>query len=163
LDALTVCLWVKSNVIGTDKGFIIFEDASGGDNRSMRYDAAGGRGGGKNIIKVGITSADGRQQLESSDNTQTTEWQHIAMTWSSGNTVKLYVNGVEDSPTWVEAAKAGSLVGYTKLIIGKSSKDIGGDESWDGLIDDVRIYSYSLSEAEIKALYAGRGPGPTSN
>jgi tetratricopeptide (TPR) repeat protein len=29
-----------------------------------------------------------------------------------------------------------------------------------GCIDDVRIYSYALSEAEVKELYAGRGPGP---
>jgi hypothetical protein len=38
-----------------------------------------------------------------------------------------------------------------------------GDEGpwgWNGLIDDVRIYSYALSEDEIKALYAGQGPGP---
>jgi hypothetical protein len=27
----------------------------------------------------------------------------------------------------------------------------------------VRIYSYALSEGEIKAIYAGRGPGPTSD
>ena len=40
-------------------------------------------------------------------------------------------------------------------------------ENWEnahhefkGLIDDVRIYSYALSEAEVKALYAGHGPGP---
>jgi len=26
----------------------------------------------------------------------------------------------------------------------------------DGLIDDVRIYSYALSEGEIKALYTGK-------
>jgi hypothetical protein len=31
---------------------------------------------------------------------------------------------------------------------------------WNGLIDDVRIYSYALSEAEVKEVYAGRGPGP---
>jgi hypothetical protein len=29
-----------------------------------------------------------------------------------------------------------------------------------GCIDDVRIYSYALSEEEIKALYAEEGPGP---
>ncbi|MBW8040727.1 MAG: LamG domain-containing protein [Planctomycetes bacterium] len=33
----------------------------------------------------------------------------------------------------------------------------------NGLIDDVRIYSYVLSEDEIKALYAGDGPGPTKD
>jgi len=31
----------------------------------------------------------------------------------------------------------------------------------NGLIDEVQIYSYTLSEAEIEALYAGREPDPT--
>ena len=87
--------------------------------------------------------------LESSDNTQTTEWQHLAMTWRSGDIVKLYINGVKDTPRWGEPAKYGTLTGYTKLIIGKGGKDKGGDGSWNGLIDDVRIYSYALSEGEI--------------
>jgi hypothetical protein len=34
---------------------------------------------------------------------------------------------------------------------------------WNGPIDDVRIYGYALSEAEIKAVDAGHGPGPTEN
>ena len=29
---------------------------------------------------------------------------------------------------------------------------------WKGLIDDVRIYNYGLSKAEIKSLYAGKAP-----
>ena len=40
LDAITICLWIKSDIVGTDKGFVIFEDPNGGDNRNMRYDAA---------------------------------------------------------------------------------------------------------------------------
>ncbi len=171
LDTLTVCLWVKSNVTKTDKGFIIFENPVGNDDRAMRYDAVGAFGGGRNLIKCGVTSDaaegpleyPGRQLLGSSDNTQTTEWQHLAMTWSSGDIVKLYINGVKDTPRWGEPAKVGTLTGYTKLIIGKGGKDMGGDKSWNGLIDDVRIYSYALSESEIKAIYAGRGSGPTTN
>jgi len=31
---------------------------------------------------------------------------------------------------------------------------------FDGLIDDVRIYSYALSQAEVAAIYGGEGPGP---
>ena len=169
LDALTLCLWVKSNVTATDKGFIIFEDPNDHDNRDMRYDAAGAYGGGTNLIKCGITSdADegpegwpGRQQLESSSNIQTTDWQHLAMTWSSGNRVALYINGKLDTPTWVEPGLVGALVGYTKLFIGKGGKDVETNESWNGLIDDVRIYSYALSEAEIRALHAGDEPRTT--
>ncbi len=171
LDALTVCLWLKSNVTDTDKGFIIFENPAGQDDRAMRYDAAGFFGGGTNLIKCGVTSDaaegpegwPGRQQLESSSNVKATDWQHLAMTWSSGNQAALYINGKLDRPTWVEPAKVGTLIGYTKLIIGKGGKDVETNESWNGLIDDVRIYSYALSEAETKTLYTGKEPSPTSN
>jgi hypothetical protein len=33
---------------------------------------------------------------------------------------------------------------------------IGGN--WNGLIDDVRIYSYALSAEEVKGLYEGKEP-----
>jgi len=165
LDALTICLWVKCNATAIDKGFIIFEDPQDNDNRSMRYDAAGVFGGGTNLIKCGVTTDSpegppnwpGRQQLESSDNTQTSKWQHLTMTWSSGNLVKLYINGVENTPKWYDPVTVGSLTGYTKLIIAKGGKDIG-NMSWNGLIDDVRIYNYALSPAKIKALYEGKEP-----
>ncbi len=168
LGALTVCLWVKSNVTKTDKGFIIFEDPDTHDNRDMRYDAAGIYGGGTNLIKCGVTSgADegpegwpGRQQIESSSNIQTSDWQHIAMTWSSGNRVALYINGKSDTPTSVEPAKVGTLIGYTKLIIGKGGKDVETNESWNGLIDDVRIYNYALSQEEIETVYRVKAVKP---
>ena len=48
-----------------------------------------------------------------------------------------------------------------EVLIGENAELPG--RFWNGLIDDVRIYSYALSEAEIKALYAGDDPGPTSN
>jgi hypothetical protein len=166
LEALTVSLWVKSNETRMDRGFVIFEDpvpigypSGGDDNRDIRYDAAGSGGRGINVIKCAITSSattgtvPGRQQLESASNVQTSQWQHLAMTWSSGNFLKLYINGVEDKPTWREPASVGRLIGYTKLIVGKGGKDLGPSRSWNGLIDDVRIYDYALSEEEIKALH----------
>ncbi len=180
LDALTVCLWVKSNVTTTDNGFIIFEDPAGpehpfggDDNRDMRYDAAGAGGRGTNVIKCAITSnaptgsVPGRQQLESSSNAQTTQWQHLAMTWSSGDLLRLYINGVEDSPTRREPAKSGVLTGYAKLIIGKGGKDIVTSTSWNGLLDDVRIYSTTLTQKQIKNiilrpdLHAAWDPSPS--
>ncbi len=169
LNAMTVCLWVKSDEIPTDRGFVIFEDPAsvrhprgGDDNRSMRYDAQGSLGGGTNVIKCGITSnatsgnVPGRQQLESSSNAQTSQWQHLSMTWSSGDLLKLYINGVEDTQIWNEPAKVGTLTGYTKLIVGKGGKDLGTGRSWKGLIDDVRIYNYALDEAQIKTIFSGK-------
>ena len=59
--------------------------------------------GGRNVIKMGITvSVEGRDtilQLESSNDVQTTQWQHVALVWSSGQALKLYINGNLDVPT----------------------------------------------------------------
>ncbi|MHC4088351.1 MAG: LamG domain-containing protein, partial [Planctomycetota bacterium] len=163
LDALTIALWVKSDVVGTDRGFIHFEDPCGHDNRGMRYDAMGVSGGGTNLIKVGVTSDaaggpvgwPGRQQLESSSNVQTNDWQHLAMTWSSGKQLKLYINGLLDTPTYNEPALTGVLTGYKKVIIGRGGKYAPPAGGWDGLIDDVRIYDRALSKEQINTQMIG--------
>jgi len=158
LDSLTISMWIKSDVISTDRGFICCEGPAGYDNRGMRYDAEGVTGHGTNLIKIGITSnatsgtVPGRQQLESSGGVQTTEWQHVAMTWTSGEQLKLYINGDLDSPMANEPGLVGTLSGWTKLIIGKGGKDTGGN-SWDGLIDDVAIFDHALGQDEIVHLY----------
>jgi len=41
--------------------------------------------------------------------------------------------------------------------------DSGPSDFLTGTVDDARIYSYALSRDEIKALYAGKGPGPTED
>lgn len=42
LDALTVCMWIKSDLTNTDKGFINCEQPDAGDHIiTMRYDASG--------------------------------------------------------------------------------------------------------------------------
>jgi WD40 repeat protein/serine/threonine protein kinase/tetratricopeptide (TPR) repeat protein len=167
-DGLSIALWIKSNETGTDKGFIIFEEPAKQDNRCIRYDAVLRKTEDANVIMCGISSDAmvspegwrGRQQLASSVNSQTTDWQHLVMTWSCGSLIKLYIDGIESSTTRVEAARVGVLTGYDKLMIGKGGKDVGFDQSWNGLIDDVRIYSYALIEEEIEAVYKGGGPGP---
>jgi len=166
LDALTICLWIKANTIGTDQGFVIFEDPNNYDNMGMRFDAAGVYGKGVNLIKCAVSTNakegppdfPGRQQLESSSNVQTTNWQHIAMTWNKGSWLKLYINGQKDKPTWIESPNSGFLAGYEKMIIGKGGKEID-NTSWDGFIDDVRIYSYALSEKQIREVMAGNELG----
>ena len=47
----------------------------------------------------------------------------------------------------------GKLTGSTKLVIGKGEKDAA--RSWNGLIDDVRIYDRVLDDDEIADLAAG--------
>jgi hypothetical protein len=157
LNGLSVCAWIRSDLDNTDKGFIIFETPIGNDSRDMRYDAAGGSGGGTNVMKVGITATDGEQKIESSSNVQKIGvWQHVAIVWASGQNLRLYIDGVLNTPTYIEATRSGTLTGYTTMIVGKGAKDTAADQGWDGLIDDVRIYDYALSQAEIAAVMSGQ-------
>jgi len=156
LNAMTISLWVQSDDVDTDQGFLIFADPAGNDERGMRYDKAGASGGGTNVIKYGISTDVGSEQSESSANVQTTEWQHIIITWVSGAGTKLYLNGVYNSPGYDGADIAGALSAYNKMIVGKGGKDAAADASWDGRIDDVRIYNYVVSEGEVRYL-AGLG------
>ena len=156
LEAITICLWIKSDIVGTDKGFIILEDPNNGDNRNMRYDAASWAWeGGTNLIKIALDSTGGHQAYEGSDNTQITEWQHVTMVWSSGNELALYIDGELDTPRGNDAGTEGTVSGVTKLIVGKGCKDAEG--GWDGLVDDVRIYNEALSADAVQIAMVGEG------
>ena len=147
LDALSIAIWIKSDVAPTDKGFIICEQPDGGDNIiTMRYDSAGANGGGTSLLKMAVVAPNDEQQLESSSNLQVTEWQHVALTWSRGEQLKFYVNGELDTPQANGAPRDVSTGDVTTLIVGWGGKfNDAGVGGWDGLIDDVRIYDHALS------------------
>ena len=150
-------MWVKADAIPTDKGFIIADPPAGADSFcTMRYDASGATAGGTAVLKMAVTSTGGEQQLESSENLQTTEWQHVALTWSSGQPITFYADGVENTPTDNYDGMVGTISGCTTLIIGQGGKDAGA--SWAGLIDDVRIYDTVVSAGEVLWLAGGTDP-----
>ncbi|MHC4642254.1 MAG: PA14 domain-containing protein, partial [Planctomycetota bacterium] len=167
LNALTVSMWIKSRQINTDRGFIIGVPPAGQDRYiTMRYDSAGASGGGDDVLKMGVsttTSSGDGPQLESSEGLQTTDWQHVCMTWESGGLIYFYVNGVEDTPTdRNNENEVGDTAGCSTLLIGRGGKDDGTPDGWDGLIDDVRIYSRVLTLAEIQDVMLGRGGSQAS-
>jgi hypothetical protein len=157
LEALTIALWVKSNVTDTDQGILLAKDPSDQDNTiGIRYDAAGVTFGGSNVLKVAVTTDAGEQQVESSSNQQTMEWQHICITWETDGLLRLYLDGMEDAPSGrSNANNTGPVSTCEKLIIGRGGKDIVNSAGWDGLIDEVRIYGRALSAEEVMGL-AGR-------
>jgi hypothetical protein len=149
LSALSISLWVQSDVIDTDKGIIIFEDPQGRDDRNIRYDSAGASAGKDDVIKYGVGSGGDKEQDESSEKVQTTEWQHLVLTWTSGAGMTLYIDGQLDTPSFDDWARSGTTDGYIHTMVGKGGKDGAADAGWDGRIDDVRIYDYALSHGEV--------------
>jgi hypothetical protein len=152
-DEMSFGAWIKSDVVGTDAGVIIFTDPDETDQRDIRYDSAGSVGGGVNVIKYGIATEEGSNENESAANVQTTEWQHVMVTWTSGEAARLYINGVLDTPTSVGDISGGTTTGYTAVIIGRGGKDTAG--SWDGLVDDVRVYEVALTAQQVRTVMDG--------
>ena len=77
-------------------------------------------------------------------------WHHVAVTLS-GNTGRLYVDGVQVGQNTAMTLKPSSLGSTTKNWIGRSQ--YSGDAYLNGQIDEFRIYSRALSAAEILALF----------
>ena len=76
-------------------------------------------------------------------------WMHVAGTWD-GTTQRLYLNGVEVDSN--EPPFGSSLPEIDQVFL-----SIDG-EPLNGMLDDVRLYNYALSEAEI-AYLATEGTG----
>ncbi|HAN61369.1 MAG TPA: hypothetical protein DCQ11_10980, partial [Gammaproteobacteria bacterium] len=140
-------IWIKSNATGIDKGFWEAVDSGGGDLWGLRYDSTGATAGGSNVIKLGITTSEsggntnsGADQQESHEDTQTTEWQNIVMTWEDGEGFNLYLDGELDEPTSEMQTTSGTLEMMDRFVLGDGAKAY-----WDGLIDEVAVWSSTLS------------------
>jgi len=78
------------------------------------------------------------------------EWHHVAGVYD-GSAMSLYVDGKLDAThPWSEGIGRNNF----DLLIGENAEKKG--RCFDGLIEDVRIYNYALSEGEIKALAASQ-------
>ncbi len=162
LDAYTFTVWIKAATTGDGDPGIFLTNMPGSDNYTqLRYDTAGWGGGGDDLIKMGTTTSTGNTQGESVSLVQSADWQHLALTWSSGNEPKLYIDGVLTGwDTDANPANPGSLSGtlssITTLLIGKGGKDNNlTGASWDGLIDDFRVYDQELTQSQINDIYNG--------
>lgn len=83
------------------------------------------------------------------------QW-HQAVGVYDGARIALYIDGKLDA----SAPATGSIATNDEPVqIGDNSEEV--DRAWHGLIDEVHIYTYALSEAEISALYKETSPADT--
>ncbi len=98
--------------------------------------------------------------LSSTDNNAITlgKWQFVTAT-RSGTNVGLYVNGVSLCVVSC-ASNDAPVAGNTNVYIGNRP---AADRSFDGSIDDVRIYNRVLTQTEISKIYALGNVGVKQN
>jgi len=147
LSNFSLSIWIKANDTGIDKGFFEAVDSGGGDLWGLRYDSTGATSGGSNVIKLGITTSEsggntnrGADQQETKEDVQTTEWQHLLMTWEDGEGFNFYIDGELDEPTTAMQTTGGTLSDMDRFVLGDGAKAY-----WDGYIDEVAVWTSTLT------------------
>jgi len=148
-DEITVEGWIKVNMFDkTWQAIVAKGDSSWRLHRHMEWDS----------VVFAFSPWPGTHVWTSGDiSVNDGQWHHVVGVYDGTKTYQ-YVDGRLD----VSAEATGRInTNSWEVLIGENAEQPGRE--WNGLMDDVRIYSYALSEAEIKALYAGKGPGPTEH
>jgi gliding motility-associated-like protein len=80
-------------------------------------------------------------------------WYHVVLTYSSGNIIKMYVNG----SLRISESKSLSSSGPAFMISSNYSGSTVKGRVW-GVVDDVRIYNRPVNTDEVVALYNFKVP-----
>lgn len=78
------------------------------------------------------------------------QWHHVAGVYD-GKQMRIYIDGTLDAS---EPSDSGIATNDQPVYIGENSEQPG--RFWHGLIDDVRVYNYAISESDIAGLVAGK-------
>ncbi len=100
-----------------------------------------------NTLTGELASASNSQRLSTAKVYNDNQWHFGVFTWD-GNELSLYVDGRHAVSSISQTL---TPVYVNDLMVGKNSATDG--YYFGGLIDDVRVYNYALSDDEIKTLY----------
>jgi len=150
----SICAWI--NTTQSDDTFTIF--ANGGDESGgIRYTLAVGETGGAGTIVLTTDDDDAKRQAVSSAGAVNDGQWHHAVGLRAGNTTQVYVDGMPDGTATLPAGYDLSGTSQHNAYVGAITdhRDATGntlDKLFVGTLDDVRIYNYALSPAEIMSV-----------
>lgn len=133
----SISMWVKPEIVNSDN--VLFSYGTNSGNA-----AYGGSFNATNMYQFSYSS-----NLAFQTSTSIGVWKHVVMTFETGGAAKIYVNGAlvasGNYPAWNTGA---STAFYLGSLFGSTS-------SFNGLIDDLRIYNRAINAAEALELYDG--------
>ena len=138
-NAFTIELWAMFNSVGGWQTFVADDDGSG--NYNKWFFSIGYGGSGLAFCKNNYGQITGLHSFSPTVN----QWYHIAIT-RAGSIWTFYVNG-----SAIGADTDSSVLQTTTapLTIGQAE----GQGYFNGLLDEIQIYSRALSASEIQAIY----------
>ncbi len=142
VEEITISLWVKwvGNAGGAAYAQVVTRPPNLRlwvyDTRQILWTVDGATGGSHYLISTNDTAG----------KVTNSGWTHVVATFDTSDTLKIYLNGVLNNST----------AGPTQItgISGVNLRIGAYYGSFNGLIDDVRIYTQALSTSEIQKHYA---------
>ena len=142
----TFATWVKMDAVSS---FMRIFDFGSSVNNTIYLTPQSAVNGGKSTIRFSIKLNGINQQVTYDYVWPLGGWTHVATTLS-GNTLKLYVNGVLVGTNASVTYRASSLGNTANHYIGKSNGTT--DPMFKGAVDEFRIYNRALNASEIAEL-----------
>jgi hypothetical protein len=139
---LTVAVWVKVEESPIGPPMLVGYDLGG-----WRFQINGTRW---NLVQTGINGAPQRE-VYSVRGAFRPEWQHVVGVFDGVNSeFRIYIDGLLDN---TQALPSGYRVGSGTMPLQIGNR-ADADRPWPGIVDDIRVYNYALSDAEVAALAA---------
>ena len=164
-SAISIACWLKASNLdtpGNDPRMV--SKANGGGNNDHWWMLSSSRISNEKFLRFRLKTTDGQATAElKAGSLEVDEWIH-AVCWWDGTDIKIYKNGVEAGTL----AKGGDFVATDPSVQAAiGNQPIGAENRpFEGVIDEVRIYTKALTVAEMEQVMAGppaplaAGPDP---
>ncbi len=137
-DSMTISLWIKANKFVQWQRIL----AKANPKPDAGYGLAMGEANGEIVFYIGRLNL-GR----CTSGVKIGQWQHVVAVREQKDGYKIYLDGIS-MPLRSRGDMNNST--HSNLVIGGHRKDV---RTFDGSIDDIRIYNRALSGEEVKSLY----------
>ena len=147
-NEIAVSAWVKlPNPVPNNNGIILHKRAIDSQDYSFAlvYDKN------NNGYGWGISSGtpENLDHIQSTNTVMPGQWQHIVATFDGVNK-KLYVDSNQINDTVISTLDNSG--NDSDIYIGQQAD---GNQKYEGIIDDIRIYNHAISENDIMTIYLG--------
>jgi len=160
-DAFSLALWFNSALTNGDQTLFCADSQATNSTLAIYTRQYATCGQASNVIEAIIRTTAGDVCYVSSPDARTNGWQHLILTWSSGDGPNLYINGLPDRPLSRYTALAGKLSGCPEFLIGKGPPV--APFSLRAQVDEVLLFPKALTDAEAGGVTGGSCSGSCTN
>lgn len=98
-------------------------------------------------LKLSLALSSGQKNIAGTAILPTNQWNYLVGTFDGEDVITLYINGVQDKQTTGLAGTLSAVAAITRHI-GTDGNGVAA-RFWQGRLDEVAVYNYALSAAQV--------------